>query len=93
MKWNERRRMVELSVLSEFLEKGCHVCGWMLKLSNTFQERHYDLGSLLYIKYAQETCGTILRERGMGSIVTVDTKSFIKKKAPNEKSYKQEDLC
>ncbi|XP_021372765.1 ras-related protein RabX-like [Mizuhopecten yessoensis] len=59
MKWNERRRVVEISVLSEFLEKGCHACGWMLKLSNTFQERHYGPGSLLYIKCAQETCGTI----------------------------------
>jgi len=49
MLWYEGRHVVEISVLSEYLDKGCCECGLPLRLSGCMQERHYGLGSLLYI--------------------------------------------
>ncbi|XP_062570471.1 uncharacterized protein LOC134232508 [Saccostrea cucullata] len=48
--WHEGRRVVELGVLAAQLQKGCKKCGTVLHLCDCFQERHYGLGSILYIK-------------------------------------------
>ncbi|XP_061193563.1 uncharacterized protein LOC133201777 [Saccostrea echinata] len=44
------RRVVELGVLAAHLQKGCKKCGAVLHLWDCIQERHYGLGSILYIK-------------------------------------------
>ncbi|XP_062585262.1 uncharacterized protein LOC134246936 [Saccostrea cucullata] len=59
LEWNEGKRVVELGVLASYLQKGCEKCGFILPLSNCVQERHYGLGSLLYILCKNGDCGHV----------------------------------
>ena len=45
------RRIVNLELLSDNLEKGCMCCHAGLKLCNIISEKRYGLGSILVIRY------------------------------------------
>jgi hypothetical protein len=54
--WRSGRRVVELGILVDNLEKGCAACSRPLDLRFCEDERRYGLGSLLYIRCQQEAC-------------------------------------
>jgi hypothetical protein len=54
--WDCGRRIVELGVIVENLLKGCDMCGFPLQLVDCVDEKHYGLGSLLYIRCRQSAC-------------------------------------
>ena len=51
------RRVVELNVLAEALDRGCEACGAVLRLSDCIKETVSGLGSLLYICCSNFECG------------------------------------
>ena len=55
--WRHGRRIVELGLLADELEKGCTECKEPLKLSNTESETRLGLGSTLYISCKK--CGQL----------------------------------
>lgn len=53
------RRVVELELLAEALDRGCKVCDKPLQLSNVTDETVSGLGSFLYITCCNPDCGEI----------------------------------
>ena len=53
------RRVVELELLTEALDRGCKVCDKPLQLSNVTDETVSGLGSFLYITCCNPDCGEI----------------------------------
>ena len=53
------RRIVELGLLAERLERGCYACSKALRLINVVKEERFGLASVLHVKCSSGGCGAI----------------------------------